>query len=137
LNQLNGLFVETANADVFTRLYRDISHDSASFAEVAYQKKLLVLNVSLASELHTLTYQLDRLAQKSRKSRDFTFNTLRAALREVIACFPVYRSYIGDEGVHETDRRYVDMAVRRAAARNPLMSRRVLRFVRHMLLTAS
>src|SRR5262249_41443369 len=105
-----------------------------SFAELAYQKKRLILVAALASELHMLTHQLDRLAQKSRKSRDFTFNTLRAALREVIACFPVYRSYLSDRGVDDADRRHVETAVRRAAARNPLMSRRVFRFIRDVLL---
>src|SRR5262249_49683740 len=101
------------------------------------QKKLLILNASLASELHMLAHQLDRLAQKSRRSRDFTFNTLRNALREVIACFPVYRSYIGDEGVSRTDRRYVELAIRQAAGRNPLMSWRVFRFLCDMLLLES
>ena len=41
----------------------------------------------------------------------------------MIACFPVYRSYIADEGVHDADRRYIETAVRRATARNPLLSR--------------
>ena len=52
----------------------------------------------------------------------------------MIACFPVYRSYIADEGVHDADRRYIEIAVRRAMARNPLLSRRVFRFIRDMLL---
>ena len=90
------------------------SHDSTRFADIVYAKKLLIMQVSLASELHMLTHQLDRLAQKSRRSRDFTFNTLRYALREVIACFPVYRSYIDAAGASPTDRRYVEPAVRRA-----------------------
>src|SRR5262249_20526793 len=55
-------------------------------------------------------------------------------LREVIACFPVYRSYISGGKVHETDRKYVQAAVRRAAARNSLMSRSLFRFIRDMLL---
>ena len=105
-----------------------------AFSDLIYSKKLLILQVSLASELHMLTYQLDRLAQKSRRSRDFTFNTLRDALREVIACFPVYRSYIDAGGASPTDRRDVETAVRRARIRNPLMSGRVFRFIRDMLL---
>ena len=55
---------------------------STRYHEVVYRKKLLILQVSLSSELHMLTHQLDRLAQQSRRSRDFTFNTLRQALRE-------------------------------------------------------
>jgi (1->4)-alpha-D-glucan 1-alpha-D-glucosylmutase len=101
---------------------------------VVYRSKRLILEVSLASELHMLAHQLDRLAQKGRHSRDFTLNSLRDALREVVACFPVYRSYIAGGKVHETDRKYVQAAVRRAAARNSLMSRSLFRFIRDMLL---
>ena len=78
------------------------------FAEVVYRNKLLILQIVLSSELHMLTNQLDRLAQKDRSSRDFTFNGLRLALGQVIACFPVYRSYIADEGVHDPDRQYIE-----------------------------
>jgi len=133
LNQVNGLFVDGANADAFQRLYQQRVDDNTPFPELVYRKKLLILQMSLSSELHMLTLQLDRLAQKQRRSRDFTFNTLRQALREVIACFPVYRSYTDDDGAHDADRRHVDQAVRRAVIRNPLMNRRVFRFIREML----
>ena len=134
INAVNGLFVDTAAEKALTRLYRDWVEDYTSFAEMVYRKKGLILQASLSSELHMLAHQLDRLAQKGRQSRDFTLNSLRDALREVIACFPVYRSYINAQGPHDTDRRYVEMAVRRAAARNPLMSRSLFRFVRDALL---
>src|SRR5690606_4329964 len=101
---------------------------------IVYQKKSLILRVALSSELHTLAWQLDRLAQKCRSSRDFTLNSLRQALQEVIACFPVYRSYISDEGVGEADRRYVEIAVQRAISRNPTVSKALFCFVRDMLL---
>ncbi|MGH7224763.1 MAG: malto-oligosyltrehalose synthase, partial [Gemmataceae bacterium] len=112
----------------------DWIQDSTRLAEIVYQKKLLILQVSLASELYMLSYQLDGLAQKSRKSRDFTLDTLRLVLREVIACFPVYRSYIAEGAVHDSDRRHVETAVRRAMLRNPLVSRAVFHFLRRMLL---
>ena len=75
--------------------------------------EFLILQVSLASELHVLAHQLDRLSEKNRWSRDFTLNSLRHALREIIACFPVYRTYVvptRDE-ISEDDVRYVDDAV--------------------------
>jgi (1->4)-alpha-D-glucan 1-alpha-D-glucosylmutase len=134
LNQVNGLFVDPDVARAFTWLYTERVQDDSRFSELVYRNKLLIMQVSLSSELHMLTNQLDRLAQKSRRSRDFTFNVLRQALGAVIACFPVYRSYIADEGVHDADRRYIEIAVRRAMARNPLLSRRVFRFIRDLLL---
>jgi len=68
-----------------------------------------------------------------RWSRDFTLNGLRHALREVIACFPVYRSYVNGE-VKQTDRVAIQRAVRRARTRNPLLGRAVFDFIRDTLL---
>src|SRR5439155_16877436 len=86
VNMVNGLFVDGSQAQAFSRLYQEWTHTDLPFAEVVYQKKLLIPQVALSSELHMLAHQLDRLAQKNRWSRDFTLNSLRHALREVIAC---------------------------------------------------
>ena len=48
----------------------------------------------MSSELNVLSRRLDRISEQHRSSRDFTLESLRDALREVIACFPVYRTYI-------------------------------------------
>ena len=101
---------------------------------MVYNAKLLIMQVSLSSEVHMLAYQLDRLAQKHRWSRDFTFNSLRHALQQVIACFPVYRSYITTDVLHPDDRRYMQQAVSQALRRNPAVSRELFEFVRDMLL---
>jgi (1->4)-alpha-D-glucan 1-alpha-D-glucosylmutase len=137
VNAINGLFVDKSAELSFTRLYREQVEDYTRFAEVVYRCKRLIVVTSLASELNMLAQQLDRLAQKRRQSRDFTLNGLRAALREVIACFPVYRSYISDSGASQIDREHVETAVHRAALRNPLMSSSLFRFVRDMVLLVS
>jgi (1->4)-alpha-D-glucan 1-alpha-D-glucosylmutase len=134
LNGLNGLFVEAANAQAFTRLYHGWILDETPFAEVLYRSKFLSLQIAMSSELHMLAYQLDRLAQKNRYSRDFTLHSLRHALREIIACFPVYRSYITDDDMTEADRRYILRAVMRARAKNPALSSAHFQFIRDMLL---
>ncbi|HYT95393.1 MAG TPA: malto-oligosyltrehalose synthase [Gemmataceae bacterium] len=134
LNVLNGLFVDATAAEPLTQLYRGWAADSTPFGELVYQKKFLILQIAMASELHMLAHQLDRLAQKNRWSRDFTLHSLRHALREIIACFPVYRSYIAGGEVSETDRKYILRAVRRATAKNPALSPALFQFVRDMLL---
>lgn len=131
---VNSLFVDgTAEAE-FTRMYRELNANYSAFNHVLYRSKRLILSASLAAELNMLAYQLDRLAQKSRRSRDFTLNGLRDALREVISCFPVYRSYISSDEITHRDREMVETAVNRAEFRNPLISPAVLRFVSDMLL---
>ena len=134
LNRLNGLFVEAGNGPAFTRLYQEWTGDDTPLAELIYQKKRLIMQIALASELHMLAHQLDRLAQRHRSSRDFTTASLRVALREIIASFPVYRTYISGEPFTETDRRHVLQAVRRAMSRNPALSTSLFVYVRDMLL---
>ncbi len=134
LNVVNGLFVDGDNESALTRFYHEGVKAFTPFPELVYEKKYLILRVSLSSELYVLASQVDRLAQKNRWSRDFTLHSLRHALRDIIACFPVYRSYIRDDTVRPADRKWVEKAIRGAQARNPTMSRSIFRFVRDMLL---
>ncbi|MGC1718818.1 MAG: malto-oligosyltrehalose synthase [Isosphaeraceae bacterium] len=134
LNRINGLFVDPASAAEFTRRYHGWIDDQTPYRDVVRQKKLLILEVSLASELHVLAYQLERIALRDRRSRDFTQSGLRHVLKQVIASFPVYRSYITANRVSEQDRALVDRAVRLAMRRNPMTSRAIFRFLRDVLL---
>jgi len=134
LNRINGLFVDPASAAEFTRRYHGWIGDQTPYRAVVRQKKLLILEVSLASELHVLAYQLERIALRDRRSRDFTQSGLQHVLRQVIASFPVYRSYITAKHVSEQDRVLVDRAVRLAMLRNPMTSRAIFRFFRDVLL---
>ena len=81
-----------------------------------------------------LAHQLDRLARLDRRSRDFTLNGLRHALREVIACFPVYRSYVNGERPRDRHRRRSGGPCRRARRRNPILGQAVFDFIRDTLL---
>ena len=119
LNMVNGIFVQQSNEEAFTRFYQEWTHDETSFADVAYEKKKLILKKALGSELHRLARQLDRLAQQSRYSRDHTLRELLENLLGMIACFPVYRSYISEEGVRPEDREYVEAADVSASQRHP------------------
>ena len=136
LNLLNGLFVDTQNAEAFSRLYRRLAGIESDFADVAYESKKLVLETAMSSELHMLARRLDRISEQSRYTRDFTLNSLQHALGEVIACFPVYRSYIrpnADE-IGEEDRRYISRAIRNAKRRNPTVSASIFDFIESLLL---
>ena len=69
-------------------------------------------------------------------SRDFTRPALQRALREVIACMTVYRTYVrGDSwDVSEADYRTVTTAVRMAKRRNRTMPVSVFDFIASVLL---
>ncbi len=136
LNFLNGLFVDSSRKRAFLRLYRQFSGWSEAYADLVYQSKLLILQVSMSSELEVLSRRLDRISEQHRWSRDFTLHSLGTALREVIACFPVYRSYIRDSGPHpdDEDERHIRYAVRSAKRHNPAISESVFNFIESVLL---
>jgi (1->4)-alpha-D-glucan 1-alpha-D-glucosylmutase len=133
INLLNGLFVAPAGEQAMTRIYHEFTGFDERLDQLVYSSKFQLLQTTLASELHMLAYQLDRLAQSARWSRDFTLNGLRHALREVIACFPVYRSYVNG-GLDEQDRSVILRAIVRARRRNPLLGAAIFNFIRDTLL---
>src|SRR5581483_10446412 len=136
LNLLNGLFVEAQSERAFRKLYERFTAQRQNFADVAYESKKLILRVAMSSELHVLARRLDRISEQHRYSRDFTFNSLEDALGEVIACFPVYRTYIRPHQTEasDEDRRYITVAIRRARYRNPALSPSIFEFIESLLL---
>jgi (1->4)-alpha-D-glucan 1-alpha-D-glucosylmutase len=136
MNRVNGLLVDGANEQAMDDIYSDFAGRSISFRELVYDRKKLILRVALASELNVLAYLLDRISEQHRGFRDFTLNALTDGLREVIACFPVYRTYIdaGIGRVSESDRDHIERAVRTAIRRNPSTSRSIYGFIRDTLL---
>jgi (1->4)-alpha-D-glucan 1-alpha-D-glucosylmutase len=135
-NVVNGLFVDTAAEARFTRLYRGFVGDQSSFAEIAQRSKRLILRDALASELTVVTNRLMRIARADRHTRDYTLNTLRRALTEVIAAFPVYRTYIADE-VSAEDRRYIEWAIGLARKSSRGSDTGIFDFIRKSMLAES
>jgi (1->4)-alpha-D-glucan 1-alpha-D-glucosylmutase len=133
LNDLNGVFVDPASAGKMRAIYERFTARGAPFPIVTYVCKKLISQTSLASELNVLAAALNRISERSRRLRDFTLDTLRDALREVVACFPVYRTYVNAAGASEADRRTIDQAIEGARRRNPAMEPTVFAFVRAAL----
>jgi (1->4)-alpha-D-glucan 1-alpha-D-glucosylmutase len=135
LAALNGIFVDQRNETALNAVYERFTRLRTPFREIAYRGKQLVLRVSMAGELNMLAHELNRLSERSRHYRDFTLNSLAYAIREIIACFPVYRTYVNDrEPVSSRDRGFIEHAVREAKRRNPSRAPLVFDFVRDLLL---
>jgi (1->4)-alpha-D-glucan 1-alpha-D-glucosylmutase len=134
LNDLNRLFVDAANAKAMKQVYERFTGQTQPFADVVYECKKLITWTALASELNVLAHALNRLSEGNRRARDFTLNSLREALREVVACYPVYRTYVSPSGATETDRQMIHTALARSRQRNPAMEPSVFDFLRGTLL---
>ena len=117
-----------------TRRYRQFTENEATFEALAYESKRLVMRSSLAAEVEVLATQLDRIAHLDRHTADFTRAALREAIREVIACFPVYRTYISPRGLGDEDRRIIHWASGVARKRSTGAEVSVFDFLRAVLL---
>jgi len=136
LNQLNGVFIDRTRDKAFLQLYRRFTGIAPQFEDLVFDSKRLILQVTMSSELNTLARALDRLSEQHRWYRDFTLASLTDALREVVAAFPVYRTYIraDDKEPDPEDRRQIDLAINEAMTRNPAISGSVFEFIRNVLL---
>jgi (1->4)-alpha-D-glucan 1-alpha-D-glucosylmutase len=134
-NLVNGLFVEPAAASRIERIYRSFIGDKVDYDDLAYRCRRLIIRVALASELNVLAHQLTRIALSRRHTCDFTLNSLRDALIEVVASFPVYRTYVSFAGASEDDLRYIATAIDLAKWRSPAGDTSVFDFIREVLLT--
>src|SRR5580693_500208 len=135
-NLVNGVFVDPAAAIPMERTYRSFADDEIDLDELAYSCRLLIMQVALASELNVLANQLTRIALSKRRTCDFTLNSLRDALSEVVACFPVYRTYVTASEVSDKDVRYIRSAVAAAKWRSPAADTSIFDFVSEVLLTS-
>jgi len=127
--QATQLFVDDAAERTFTRIYEDFTGETTPFESLVTDCKRLVMRRELASELAVLARIALHLAQENRRSRDFTQATLAETLREIVAFFPVYRSYVSEQGASESDVRYIDWAVGRARRCLPDVDESVFEFL--------
>lgn len=133
-NLVNGLFVWPEAEPALDGFYRSFRGFPESFDELLYQSRRLILRVALTAELTVLANRLSRIAEADRRTRDYSLIGLRDALREVISCFPVYRTYISGRGVAERDAAYIQAAVDEAKLRSSVGDLSVFDFIRDVLL---
>jgi len=134
-NLVNGLFIDRLSGKRFERIYRNFTGNDAAFDDIAYRCRKLIIRVALVSELNVLANKLTRIALSKRATCDFTLNSLRDALMEVVANFPVYRTYVSSSGISESDGEYIKRAVALAKWRSPAADTSVFDFVKEVLLT--
>jgi (1->4)-alpha-D-glucan 1-alpha-D-glucosylmutase len=136
LNLVTGLFIDGRLTPRLRRIYAQVTGRQATFDEIAYESKCTIMDSSMAAELNVLAHALNRISEGDRRRRDFTLQSCRKALREVVACFPLYRTYVSDRGVSAFDREAVGAAIAEARRRNPLMEGSIFEFLEELLLPA-
>ena len=130
----SGLSVDPRAEAEMTAIYREATGDDLSYEQHVHRAKRAIMRSSLASEVNMLAQALERFAGQSRRSVDFTLRGLTRAIVEVIAAFPVYRTYFREDGSREpNDERNVEQAIRRAKRSDHGMPPSIFDFLRDVL----
>jgi (1->4)-alpha-D-glucan 1-alpha-D-glucosylmutase len=137
-NDVTQLLVDGSAETAITKTFHRFIGHSIPFGHLLYAKKLLVMKLALANDVDVLGNMLDRLSERNRWYRDFTLEALSRAVRETIACFPVYRTYVEPgQPVGEEDQQIVERAIAAAKRRNPAMEESIFDFLREVMLLRS
>jgi (1->4)-alpha-D-glucan 1-alpha-D-glucosylmutase len=134
LNHVNGLFCQKKRQKEFTKLYNDFVGIEFNFSKLLYEKKKVIIERQLTGDLDNLAFLLKSIANKYRHGRDITLNGLRNGMVEILAYFPVYRTYISSWEVDEEDRRIIQETVRKAKAGKPEFETEILLIEKFLLL---
>jgi malto-oligosyltrehalose synthase len=134
-NLVNGLFVDSDSEKSMETTYCLFVRKHRDPRELLRECKKRVMDRWLNSELTVLANQLTQIALANRHTCDFTTKALRDALGEIVAEFPVYRTYVTEEEIPATSRRYIECAVNRAKALSAATDSTVYDFIHEVLLT--
>ncbi|HEX6511133.1 MAG TPA: malto-oligosyltrehalose synthase, partial [Chloroflexota bacterium] len=136
LNQLNGIYVDRASRAAMDNIYSRFTGWTTRYPDLSNSARKMVMLVSLPGEINGLAYRLKRLASRDRRHRDFTLNALTFAVRELIACLPVYRTYIDPDTGHvsESDHAVIEQTTQEVKRRNPRTDPTIFDFIHDQLL---
>ena len=134
LNLVLGLLIDPTGEQALTSQYADFTGERRPFGEIVHECKLRVMRNEMSSELNVLAREAARVAYERPETADFTWNVLRRAIRELIACFPVYRTYVDETTPPSAeDRRDLAWAMKVARANETYIDPSVFDFLESLL----
>jgi (1->4)-alpha-D-glucan 1-alpha-D-glucosylmutase len=121
LNYLNGVFVQPQHKADLETIYSRFTGTYASYEELVAKNKHLIIEKNLGGDVDNLAQRLKSLSGQTRQGVDFTAYGLKRSLSEVLALFPVYRTYVASDQVSEADQGYIQAAIAQAKEKIPLL----------------
>ncbi|HEY5382117.1 MAG TPA: malto-oligosyltrehalose synthase [Acidobacteriaceae bacterium] len=94
LNTALGVLVNPEGLEQLGDHYAAFTGDTTPFPVVAHEKKLMVGQEALGSDVNRLASLFVDICEVNREQRDYTRAEIRRAIREVAACFSIYRTYV-------------------------------------------
>jgi (1->4)-alpha-D-glucan 1-alpha-D-glucosylmutase len=129
LNVALGLLVRPQGLAELSTVYAEFTGLTTPFPAIAHDKKIAVQQEALGSDVNRLTTLFVEICETHRNQRDFTRAEVRRAMREIAACFAIYRTYVvpvdaaqmasRKSEITAEDRRFIARAVKCARDNRP------------------
>ncbi len=135
MNTAMGVLVDPTGMRELGEVYGHFIHGSPAFPVIAHDAKLTVLEQMLGSDVNRLTSLFVEICEENRNQRDFTRTEIRRALREVAACFAIYRTYVVPERgeITDEDRDFITRATKCANDNRTDIDSSLFLFIRDVL----
>ncbi len=135
LNVTLSVLLQPEGMKALNEIYGRFTGEPTEFRAIAHDKKLSVTQEGLGSDVNRLTSLFVEICESHRNQRDYTRAEIRRAIREVVACFAVYRTYIVPERdeITDEDRAYVGQATVCAKAKRQDIDGGLFDFLRDVL----
>jgi (1->4)-alpha-D-glucan 1-alpha-D-glucosylmutase len=122
LNVALGLLVRPQGLAELSTVYAEFTGLKVPFPTLAHDKKIAVEQEALGSDVNRLTTLFVEICETNRNQRDYTRAEVRRAIREIAACFAIYRTYVvpvdaaqmgsRKNEITAEDRRYISRAIK-------------------------
>ena len=122
LNYVTGIFCKTSNKKALDRIYTRFTGLQSSYEDLVAEKKRLIIGRHMAGDVDNLALLLKTISGRYRHGADITLYGLKRALVEIMALFPVYRTYISNEVFSDADREYMKDAIGKALESTPALA---------------
>jgi (1->4)-alpha-D-glucan 1-alpha-D-glucosylmutase len=135
LNVALGVLVAPDGMRELNEIYEEFTAEPTSFPAIAHDKKINVTQEALGSDVNRLTSLMVDICEANRDQRDYTRAEMRRVIREVAACFDIYRSYVepvrGE--ITDEDREHIGRAIECAKQKRQDIDAGLFDFVEEVL----
>ncbi len=135
MNTVLGTLFHPAGMAELTKIYGDFTGQPTAFPPIAHDKKMMVMEQALGSDVNRLTSLFVEICEQNRNQRDFTRVEIQRAIVAIAACFAIYRTYVQPdrEEITDEDRSYIERAVTCARDNRPDIDVSLFEFMRDVL----
>ncbi len=114
MDQVGALLHSPDGVAALSRLWIELTGDPDSFAMHVTSARRQLLRENFVGEFSALTRAVHAVARTELETRDIPQAAISRVLTEVLAVFPVYRTYWSEDGRSEADHAVIDRTVNEA-----------------------